>query len=84
MLHVGAYEAVERPARLAFTLQLPFHSPNSERVSVEIHPSEGGCELTLTQTVAPDAPASPEQIELGWRTIVDALADRLERQRGEG
>ncbi|HEX8574059.1 MAG TPA: SRPBCC family protein [Allosphingosinicella sp.] len=77
VLHTGVYEAVERPRRLVFSLQLPLYSPNSERVSVEIAPLDGGCELTLVQTVAPDAPASPEQIERGWSTILGALAERL-------
>lgn len=84
VLHTGVYEAVERPTRLVFTLQLPLYSPNSERVSVEIVPADEGCELTLAQTVAADAPASPEQIEHGWSTIVGALAERLERQGEEG
>lgn len=84
MLHTGTYEAVERPTRLVFTLQLPLYAPNSERVGVEIAPADDGCELTLVQTVAPDAPASLEQIERGWRTIIDALAERLERQGEEG
>jgi len=84
VLHTGAYEAVERPTRLVFTLQLPLYSPNSERVSVEIVPDEQGCELILTQTVAPDAPASAERIEAGWSTILGALADRLEGQGGAG
>lgn len=84
VLHTGAYESLERPTRLVFTLQLPLYSPNSERVSVEIVPAEEGCGLSLVQTVAPDAPASPEQIERGWTTIIGALAERLERQGEEG
>jgi two-component system cell cycle response regulator DivK len=84
VLHTGAYEAVERPTRLVFTLQLPLYSPNSERVSVAINSADDGCELTLTQTVAEHAPASPERIERGWSTILAALAGRLERQGGEG
>ena len=84
VLHTGAYETVERPARLVFTLQLPLYSPNSERVRVEVVPADDGCELTLVQTVASDAPASPEQIEQGWEAILGALADRLEGRRGQG
>ena len=84
VLHTGSYEEVERPTRLVFTLQLPLYSPNPERVSVAIAPEGEACELILVQTVAPDAPASPEQIERGWATIIGALAERLERQGGEG
>lgn len=79
VLHVGAYETVERPTRLVFTLRLPSYSLNSERVSVDIVQADEGCELILAQTVAPDAPASPEQIERGWSRIIGVLADRLEQ-----
>ncbi len=79
VLHTGHYEVLERPTRLVFTLQLPLYSPNSERVEVEIVPADQACELRLTQTVAADAPASPEQIERGWNTIIATLAERLER-----
>ena len=84
VLHTGVYEVVERPTRLVFTLQLPLYSPNSERVAVEIAPADDGSELTLTQSVAPDAPASRDQIERGWNTIIGALADRLQREGEEG
>ena len=77
VFHTGGYEVVERPSRLVFTLQLPLYSPNIERVSVDIAPTDEGCELTLTQTIAANAPASPEQIERGWNMILGALAERL-------
>jgi two-component system cell cycle response regulator DivK len=83
VLHTGAYEVVERPARLVFTLQLPLYSPNSERVGLDIVPAGEECELTLTQSVAPDAPASPERIGRGWESILEALAGRVEEQGEE-
>jgi two-component system cell cycle response regulator DivK len=84
VLHAGVYEEVERATRLVFTLRVPLHSPNVERVGVEVEAAAEGSELTLTQTLAPDAPASREQIERGWEAILEALAERLERQGGEG
>jgi len=79
ILHTGVYEAVERPTRLVFTLQVPKYSPGPERVTIEIIPAaDGGCELTLSQSVSANAPASPEQIEHGWRAILRALAERVE------
>jgi two-component system cell cycle response regulator DivK len=87
VLHTGVYEKldrqVDRASRLVFTLQVPKYSPNSERVSVDIVPAEEGCELILVQSVSEGAPASPEQIEKGWKTILDALADWLARQGEE-
>jgi two-component system cell cycle response regulator DivK len=84
VLHTGVYEELDRQmeqsCRLAFTLQVPKYSPNSEKVEIEIVPSDEGCELFLSQSVSEGAPASPEQIEQGWKTILDALADWLVRQ----
>ena len=88
VLHTGVYEEldrqVERASRLVFTLQVPKYSPHSERVRVDIVPSYEGCELILAQSVSDGAPATPEQIEQGWKAILDALADWLARQGGEG
>jgi two-component system cell cycle response regulator DivK len=83
VLHTGAYEAIERPERLAFTLAVPKYSPHEDRVTIAIRPEGEGCELTLGQSRSPDAPASAEQIEKGWSMILDALAARLEEKEGQ-
>lgn len=83
VLHLGTYEAIERPERLAFTLQVPNYSDNLERVSIAIAPADGGGSLlTLTQTLSPGAPATREQIERGWSALLDALARKLEGEEG--
>ena len=82
VVHTGRYEEMARPLRLAFTLQVPKYSQNSERVSLEITPSGEGCELVLVQTLSAGAPASAEQIAQGWATILDSLGERVE-VRGE-
>jgi two-component system, cell cycle response regulator DivK len=84
ILHTGVYEAIERPRRLAFTLQVPKYSPHSDGVTVDVAPEADGAQLTLTQTVPEDAPASPERIEQGWGKVLDALAARLQRDGEEG
>jgi two-component system, cell cycle response regulator DivK len=84
VLHTGTYEEIERPTRLAFTLQVPKYSQNSDRVSLDIAPKDGGCELVLTQSVSQGAPASPGQIERGWGMVLDALASTVERKGEEG
>ncbi|MEA3061718.1 MAG: two-component system, cell cycle response regulator DivK [Sphingomonadales bacterium] len=79
VLHIGRYEAIERPERLVFTLAVPLYSEHEDRVTIVIRSEEGGgCELSLSQTRSPDAPASAEQIESGWSTILAALAGWLE------
>ncbi len=80
VLHSGRYEEVDRPRRLVFTLQVPTYSPNWERVAIDIAPDGQGCELTLGQSLAADAPADPERIEQGWRKVLDALGATLEGQ----
>jgi two-component system, cell cycle response regulator DivK len=82
VLHTGAYEAIERPERLVFTLQVPNYSENLERVSLAIAPTDGGSLLTLTQTLSPGAPATREQIERGWSALLDSLARKLEGEEG--
>ncbi|MET1110290.1 MAG: SRPBCC domain-containing protein, partial [Allosphingosinicella sp.] len=84
ILHTGVYEAIERPQRLAFTLQVPRYSPNMDRVTVAVAPDGDGAVLTLVQGVSEGAPASPERIERGWNTILDALAATVERGGEEG
>ncbi len=80
VLHTGVYEEMARPLRLAFTLQVPKYSRNAERVAIEIVPeADGGCALTLSQSVSPGAPASAEQIERGWEAILEALAKSVEK-----
>jgi two-component system cell cycle response regulator DivK len=80
VLHTGTYEVVDRPGRLAFTLQVPKYSAVEARVDISIEAGETGCELTLTQSLPPEAPVGAEQIERGWATLLDALARTL----GEG
>jgi two-component system cell cycle response regulator DivK len=81
--HTGTYREMDRPRRLAFTLQVPKYSPNEERVTIEVAPEGDGCELSLAQTLAEAAPAAAERIGRGWSKVLDALAATLNRE-GEG
>ena len=83
VLHTGVYEEIDRPRRLAFTLQVPKYAQNSDRVAIDVAPSDDGSELTLTQGVSAGAPASPEQIERGWAIVLAALARDVERKGEE-
>ena len=77
VLHTGVYASVERPERLAFTLRVPFYSDDEARVALTISAEGEGSRLVLTQSRAPDAPATAEQVERGWAAILAALAERL-------
>jgi two-component system cell cycle response regulator DivK len=81
VLHTGAYEAIERPERIVFTLAVPLYSQREERVELAIRGEADRCMLTLTQTRVAEAPASAEQIQRGWSALLDTLALRLEAKR---
>ena len=78
-VHKGVYEAIERPTRLVFTLNVPKASADETRVIVAVGADEDGTTVALTQTVNADAAANAERIAQGWAGILDALAARLER-----
>ena len=52
--HTGAFLEIDRPRRLVFTMFVPGYSRNPDRVTVEILPVAGACELTLTHEMEPD------------------------------
>ncbi len=72
--HTGEYLEIDRPQRLVFTLQVPLYSELVDRVTVEIEPAEGGCELTL---VCETTPEWAEQTGEGWKMILGTLAEVL-------
>lgn len=71
--HFGEYEAIERPGRLAFTLESPRRFPGIARVAVDIADAAGGCEVSVTQTGAAAA-----ETEGSWRRALDLLARVVE------
>jgi uncharacterized protein YndB with AHSA1/START domain len=69
----GEYLEIERPRRLAFTLEVPKHFSGITRVAIHISPTPNGCALELTQTgVRPEVTAGP------WRTMLETLAKVLD------
>jgi uncharacterized protein YndB with AHSA1/START domain len=87
----GEYVEIDRPHRLVLTFRMLQFSPLSDRIIVEIVPTEGGCQLTLTQeiTVPHEDAMTPEQVEAmrteyareaakGWVGMFKGLAMALE------
>ncbi len=72
--HTGEYLEIDRPHRLVFTLQVPLYSELVDRVTVEIEPADGGCELTLIHETSPEW---ADQAGDGWKMILDTLAEVL-------
>lgn len=52
--HSGTYLELERPRRIVFTMFVPGYSTSPDRVTVEIVPIEGGCEVALAHEMLPD------------------------------
>jgi len=73
--HVGKYLEIDRPRRLVFSFAVPKFSVEFTRVSIEIAPSGGGCELTLIhEGVLPDYASRTQG---GWKMIFEGLAATL-------
>lgn len=70
-----AYLEITPPRRLVFDLTLPYFSPDSDRLTVEIAPAGAGCLLTLIHEGPPPDDRSP--IERGWAGMFDDLAATL-------
>ncbi|HEY3788704.1 MAG TPA: SRPBCC domain-containing protein [Urbifossiella sp.] len=73
--HTGEYLEIDRPRRLVFTFAVPKYSAIYTRVTIDIMPSGGGCELTLTHEGV--LPEWLEPTRSGWTGILAKLADRL-------
>jgi len=78
--HVGEYFEVDRPHRLVFRLLVEKYAQNFDRVTVQIVPLAHGCELTLTNDLAPGLAGDVRRIEACWGDLLDRLAETI----GEG
>ena len=77
--HVGRYLEIERPRRLAFTWGVA--GSDSSRVTVDIAPDAGGCELTLVHELHPDWADYASRSEAGWIRMMAALDATLGSSR---
>ena len=86
--HAGQYLEIDRPRRLAFNFNLPALNGDFDRVTVDIRPAHGGCELVLTHEMKPKWAGYKARTEAGWSRMLDHLArivtGGLSKGRGEG
>ncbi len=76
--HFGEYLEIDRPRRLVFTLGMADGGAQpADRITVEIAPVDGGCELTLTHAMAPEYAEYAGRAESGWGDVLAALARQL-------
>ncbi|EAQ79240.1 SRPBCC family protein [Blastopirellula marina] len=71
--HFGEYLEIERPRRLVFTFAA-IRNVESTRVTVDIEPTDAGCELTLVHEMDPKWIDYKERTESGWATLLANLA----------
>lgn len=70
--HYGVYIEVQRPLRLAFTLEVPWHFKGVTIVTISVFPEEGGSHLIFTQTGI-----DREITEDSWNQMLDRLGGVL-------
>jgi uncharacterized protein YndB with AHSA1/START domain len=74
--HVGRYVEIDRPRRLVFEFAVPKYSPLFTRVTIDIAPREGGCELSLMCEDVLLEWAEPTR--QGWTMLLGSLARIVE------
>lgn len=75
--HVGTYRVIERPHRLVFTWGIAGQSDGESQVTIEVVPSETGCELTLIHEMHPRWAEYAGRTQAGWARMLDALSAAL-------
>jgi uncharacterized protein YndB with AHSA1/START domain len=74
-VHIGEYFEIDRPRRLVFKFSVD--GSNFDRVTIDIRPRGGGCELTLAHEMQPKWEEYAERAQGGWSMILDGLARSL-------
>jgi len=74
--HFGQYLQVERPERLAFTLEAPKHFPGVTRVRIRIEARANGCAMEFEQTGV-----DKDVTEESWRAMFATLRGVLEKAK---
>lgn len=71
--HRGEYLEIDRPRRLVFTWGIPSLSPASDKVTLEVMPSAGGCQVTLTHELPTQWIAFQARCAANWGAMLDAV-----------
>lgn len=78
-VHTGIYQEITPPKRLVFTWASPNTQHQKTLVTVELIQHGQQTELVLTHEGLPDQ-ESKEMHAMGWRSILDKLAFRVDAQ----
>ncbi len=71
--HWGAYRIIDRPRKLEFSWISPNTQERETIVTIDLKPSEGGTNLTLTHRGLPTQ-SSADGHKRGWTSIMEKLA----------
>ncbi len=75
--HVGTYRVIDDPRRLAFTWGIAGDSEEESVVTIEIEPTQTGCELTVTHDMDAKWSEYADRTQAGWTTMLNTLAKML-------
>jgi len=73
--HFGEYLQIEKPNKLVFTLEVPWHFSGVSKVSIEIREKENGCEMIFSQSGI-DTNITKES----WKKMFENLKALLEQK----
>lgn len=71
--HMGTYREIKRPVRLVFTWGVNVEAGDESVVTVEIVPSNNGCQLTLIHEMDPKWAEYAERTREGWTYMLGKL-----------
>jgi uncharacterized protein YndB with AHSA1/START domain len=74
--HLGKYEELFRPDRLAFTWQVK-GTADISRVVIDIAATADGCELTLVHQLHPHWANYVERTQSAWTKMLNAMAEAI-------
>jgi uncharacterized protein YndB with AHSA1/START domain len=69
--HCGKYVEIERPRLLVFMFAVPKFSKEETKVTIEVAPTDNGCELSLVHEGI--LPEYAERSQSGWGALLKAL-----------
>jgi uncharacterized protein YndB with AHSA1/START domain len=69
--HCGKYVEIERPWLLVFMFAVPKFSKEETKVTIEVAPTDNGCELSLVHEGI--LPEYAERSQSGWGALLKAL-----------
>jgi uncharacterized protein YndB with AHSA1/START domain len=74
--HLGKYEELARPNRLAFTWQVK-GTKDTSRVIIDIAATTDGCEVTLVHQLSPAWENYVERTQAAWTKMLNAMAEAI-------